>query len=147
MRKTSEVFTPKSSGASGSQRFVIMIEINKSTAQERSRHALHAQLVNSLRRTILSEVENVAFAGSGSPRTHAPCVTHEHVQTYSVLLALAEVTAYVPGSIIGIAFGEEHEMEPMDVTADLHLKLRGLDYLCGTRRCRCRRPITGDHIL
>jgi hypothetical protein len=38
-------------------------------------------------------------------------------------------------------------MEPMD-GGDLHLKLHGLDYLCGTRRCQAAcRAITGDHIL
>jgi DNA-directed RNA polymerase subunit L len=131
-----------------------MIEITKSTAQELhfTLRDVSMQLVNSLRRTILSEVENVAFAAGDVRFTKNTCPLHDDIMSKRISmvplkLALAEVTAYVPGSITASLSVKNTKMEPMDVTtADLHLKLHGLDYpheAAVLPSC----PITGDHIL
>lgn len=131
-----------------------MFEITKSTAQE-LRFTLrdtNMQIVNSLRRTILSEVENVAFASGDVRITTNTCPLHNDIMAKRIAmvpikLALAEVTAYVPGSITAALAVKNVKMEPLDVTtADLVLFLHGTDYPYNSRALpSC--PVTGDHIL
>lgn len=129
-------------------------EITHASAQE-LRFTLrncNMQIVNSLRRTILSEVENVAFASGDVRISTNTCPLHNDIMAKRIAmvplkLALAEVSAYVPGSVTAKLAVKNTKMEPLDVTtADMALYLHGTNYPY-TRRALPPCPVTGDHIL
>jgi hypothetical protein len=131
-----------------------MFEIKSSTAtrlQFTIRH-VNMQIVNSVRRTILSEVENVAFHWQDVRVTKNTSPLHDDIMAKRVAmvplkLALAEVTAYVPGSVTATLAVKNAKMVPVDVTtADMELKLHGVTYPHRAHALPCC-AITGDHIL
>jgi DNA-directed RNA polymerase subunit L len=131
-----------------------MFEISSSSAPHLrfTVRNVNMQIVNSLRRTILSEVENVAFRWEDVHIMRNTSPLHDDIMAKRVAmvpikLALGEVTAYVPGSVTATLSMKNSKMVPVDVTtADMVLKLHGVDYPHQSHALpRCE--ITGDHIL
>lgn len=131
-----------------------MFEITHSSAQELhfTLRNTNMQIVNSLRRTILSEVENVAFAAADVHITANTCPLHNEIMAKRIAmvpikLAVSEVSAYVPGSITATLSVKNVKMAPVDVTtADMTLYLHGIEYPYMNKALPpC--PVTGDHIL
>lgn len=113
---------------------------------------VNMQVMNGLRRAILAEVENVAFSSADVRVRINTCPLHDDIMAKRVAmvpvkLTLAEVTAYVPGSLTAVLAVKNEGMNPLDVTtADMALFLHGTPYP-RTKRALPPCPVTGDHIL
>jgi hypothetical protein len=105
-----------------------MFESSTATRLQFTIHTVNMQIVNSVRRTILSEVENGL-----SPQDVRVTKTRPHNTTSQQRvamvppLALAEVTAYVPGSDRHLAVKNAKRCR-WTTTADMELKLHGVTY-------------------